>query len=390
MLRENVNRVYILSGVRSYIGVENGMYRHIPAEILGAAVLKKAAEPYPLEEIDLILGGNAAGAGGNITRLAMLEAGLPSDIPAVTVDLQCASGLESIVMAAAKIKSGIADFVIAGGLESSSTAPRRAYNKNHPDYDRYGGEAGFYKTAKFVPGEHTMTAMLEGAEDTARSMGFCREDLDRWVLRSHRLAKETRESGMLRDILVTVAKAEDEGIRDRMNERLLKRLPCVLKNGKFITAANSCLTNDGAAFLALCSENYCRKHGISPKAEVLDAVLAGSDPRMSPKSANAAIEKLLQRNQLSEKEIDIFECNEAFSVIDELFARNYPDAVDRYNILGGALAYGHPYGASGAVITLHAIKALEKVNGKLAVCAVAAAGGVGTAALINIYIRKGW
>lgn len=380
-----MERVYLLGGARSYIGIENGMYRHICAEKLGAAVLKKVVEPYSAEEINLIIAGNAVGAGGNIARLMMLEAGLPQSIPAMTIDLQCGSGLESIAIAAAKIKSGQADLIVAGGFESSSTAPRRAYHSNHPDYEHYGGEQSFYQVAKFIPGEHSMTAMLEGAENTAVAFGMERSQLDRWALRSHQLAKKVREEGFLQDILVKVENGEpkDEGIRERMSQKLLDRLPPVLEKGKVITAGNACLTNDGAAFVVLCSEQYCNCHGLSPKAEFIDVAETGVEPFMSPKAANAAIEKLLARNQLSADDVDIFECNEAFAVIDELFARKYPESVDRYNILGGALAYGHPYGASGGIITLHAIKALEKVNGKLAVCSIAAAGGVGTAVLLS-------
>lgn len=380
-----MEKVYVLGGARSYIGIENGMYRHICAEKLGAAVLKKVAEPYQPDDIDLVIAGNAVGAGGNIARLMLLEAGLPQTVPAVTIDLQCGSGLESIALAAAKIKSGQADLVIAGGFESSSTAPRRAYHSNHPDYEYYGGEQSFYHVAKFMPGEHSMTAMLEGAENTAAAFGIKREELDFWALRSHQLAKEIREEEFLRDILVEVKEgaARDEGIRERMSRKLLERLPLVLENGKVITAGNACLTNDGAAFVVLCSGRYRGRHGLIAKAEFVDAAEVGVEPYMSPRSANAAIEKLLMRDQLCAEDIDIFECNEAFAVIDVLFARKYPEAVNRYNILGGALAYGHPYGASGGIITLHALKALEKVKGKLAVCSIAAAGGVGTAVLLR-------
>lgn len=376
-----MERVFFLDGIRSYIGIENGAYRHICAEKLGACILKKVAEPYCQNEIDLVIAGNAAGAGGNITRLMLLEAGMQETIPAVTIDLQCASGLESIAIAAAKIKSGQADLIIAGGFESSSTAPRRGYHKNHPDYKRYHGD---YYVAKFAPGEHSMTAMLEGAEKTALSLGVEKKQLDQWVLRSHKLAKEAREEGSLKDILIEVGTCQkDEGIRDKMSLRLLERLPCILKNGKLITAANACLTNDGAAFVVLCSEKYLQNHLFIPKAEFLDSVLVGVDPSMSPKAVNTAIEKILIKHKLSSKEIDIFECNEAFSVIDELFLRKYPEVINRYNIFGGALAYGHPYGASGGILTCHAIKALEKTNGKLAICSIAAAGGIGAAILLS-------
>ena len=379
-----MERVFLINGVRSYIGTENGMYRNVSAEQLGAAVLHQVAEPYRELGIDLLIAGNAVGGGGNIARLALLEAGLPQKIPAFTVDLQCGSGLESIALAAAKIQSGQADLVIAGGFDSSSTAPDRRYHKNHPDYEQYGGGESWYSVAKFVPGRHMQTAMLDGAERTAIAEGITRQDLDPWVLRSHRLARQARESGVLQDIQIEVVEGcnRDEGIRDRMNQRLLDRLPCVLKNGQVITAANACLTNDGAAFVVLCSHKLLHYYQWQPWAEFLGAVEVGDRSEESPRSAVTAVQKLLQRYHYSPEDIAIFECNEAFAVIDEMFARTYPQTIDRYNILGGALAYGHPYGASGGIITLHALKALESVGGGLAVCSVAAAGGVGTAVLL--------
>ena len=380
-----MEKVYILGGGRSYIGIENSMYRHMPAEILGAETLKKIIGLYCIEDLDGIIAGNGVGAGGNITRLMMLEAGMPESIPAVTVDLQCGSGLESMGIAASKIACGMGSIYIAGGFESSSTAPRRGYHVNHPDYRQFGGENGWYHAAKFSPGRHKETAMLEGAENTAKKEKITRQEMNPWVIRSHQLAKETRERGILQDIVFTVAKGcdKDEGIRERMSERFLDRLPCILPEGKAITAGNACLTNDGAAFLVLCSGKYAREHGLKPKAEFIGMAETGGNPSESPRTAIMAIEKLLCRYHLAAEDIDIFECNEAFAVIDVLFARAFPNLAERYNIFGGALAYGHPYGASGGIITLHAVKALEKAGGRLAVCSIAAAGGVGTAILIQ-------
>jgi len=379
------NKAYILGGLRSYIGIENGMYKHIPAEILGAEVLKKVVEKYDIKKPDYIIGGNGVSAGGNITRLMMLEAGLPVEIPAYTVDLQCGSALETMAIAAAKIKSGQADLIIAGGFESSSTSPRRGYNINHPDYDKMGGEESFYKVAKFTPGSHDEFAMLRGAENTAISENISKDDMAPWVIRSHKLAKETREKGIFADIVTEVSGcgSHDEGIRDRMSQRLLNRLPCVLKDGQVINAANACLTNDGAAWVVMCSKSYIQRRGLTPAAEFIDVAGIGSDPARSPMTAIYAVEKLLTRNNLDYTDIDIYECNEAFAVIDVLFERKFPKVCNRYNIFGGALAYGHPYGASGGIITLHALKALEYSNGKYAVCSIAAAGGIGTAILLK-------
>lgn len=371
---------YILGGLRSFVGVVNGMYRHVPAEKLGAAVLKKVMEKYQVTKPDYIIAGNGVGAGGNITRLMALEAGVDISVPAFTVDVQCGSGLESIAVAAAKIKSGEADCVIAGGFESSSTQPRRGYNPNHPDYK----DDSWYSVAKFMPGIHRETVMLEGAELAAQREQITKAELDSWVLRSHKLATTARDEGLLQDIIAPVFGAsKDEGIRQRMSQRLLDRMPKVLPGGEFITAANSCLINDGAAFLVLCSEKYVQEHNLKPQARVIGSTACGGDPLVSPRTAVTVLEKLLARYQLREEDIADFELNEAFAVIDVLFARTFKQSVDKYNIFGGALAYGHPYGASGGIITLHLLEALRQRGGRLGAASVAAAGGVGTALLIE-------
>lgn len=371
---------YILGGLRSYVGVVNGMYRHIPAEKLGAAVLQQVMDKYGIEEPDYIIAGNGVGAGGNIARLMALEAGVDIYVPAFTVDVQCGSGLESIAVAAAKINSGEADCIIAGGFESSSTQPRRGYNPNHPDYA--GDE--WYSVAKFMPGIHRETVMLEGAELAAQRGQMTKAELDAWALRSHQLATAARESGVLQSIIAPVFGAEqDEGIRPRMSQRLLDRMPKVLKGGEFITAANSCLINDGAAFVLLCSEKYLAEHGLTAQARVIGSVACGGDPLVSPQTAITALQKLLAKHGLTEQDIDDFELNEAFAVIDVLFARSFAQSLDKYNVFGGALAYGHPYGASGGIITLHLLEALKRCNGRYGAASVAAAGGVGTALLIE-------
>lgn len=375
-----MEKAYILGGLRSYVGVVNGMYRHVPAEKLGAVVLRQVMDKYQASRPDYIIGGNGVGAGGNITRLMALEAGVDISVPAFTVDVQCGSGLESIATAAAKIAAGEADLIIAGGFESSSTQPRRGYAPNHPDYT---GDS-WYSVAKFMPGVHRETVMLEGAELACQCEGVTKEELDAWVLRSHRLAAAAQEKGLLQNIIAPVFGAvKDEGVRPRMSQRLLDRMPKLLPAGQFITAANSCLINDGAAFVVLCSEAYAKSSGLRPAARVWGSAACGGDPLVSPRTAVAALQKLLAKQGLHEQDIDDFEVNEAFAVIDVLFARAFRNSVDKYNIFGGALAYGHPYGASGGIITLHLLEALRQRGGRLGCAGVAAAGGIGTALLLE-------
>lgn len=378
-----MEKAYILGGLRSYVGLSKGMYKHVPAEKLGAAVLRQVVDKYGVAKPDYVIAGNGVGAGGNIARLMLLEAGVDQSVPAFTIDVQCGSGLESIAVAAAKIECGEADVIIAGGFESSSCQPRRGLNVNHPDYV----DDSWYSVAKFMPGIHRETVMLEGAEQAIAEEKVSKEELDAWVLRSHRLATEARTKGLLQNIIAPVFDAkQDEGIRSKMSQRLIDRLPKLLPEGKLLTAANACLINDGAAFVVLCSEKYLAEHKLKPQARVLGSTACGGDPMVSPRTAVTAVEKLLARKGLQEQDIDAFELNEAFAVIDVIFARTFPNSLDKYNVFGGALAYGHPYGASGAIITLHLLESLRQRGGRLGCASVAAAGGVGTSLLLE-YIQ---
>lgn len=467
-----MDKVYLLGGRRSYIGVENGIYRNVSAEELGAFVIKKVMDSYDIspEDIDLVAVGNAIGAGGNIGRLASLMAGVSEKTPVVTVDSQCGSGLAAIMQAAMQIELGMADVAIAGGFESSSTAPVRSINKRHPDFSDDGDNV--FKVAKFKPGAYDELAMFKGAEKCAATFGMDRHELDMYAIRSHRRAAQARENGELDDILAgsfyeydrsrraveddepgkcenaeaeqhknrTLTRKEhpekDEGIRDRISEKLLTRLPALVPGGSYITAGNVCLTNDGAAFVLLCSERFLKKYKENKKYikdmneiihpfKVVDIVSVGASPDMSPVSIVPAIDKLLERNSLKASDILAWEYNEAFAVIDKLMESYVNKDFSNANVFGGALAYGHPYGASGGIITLHLMKAMEKLMAEEAevsannsvdneagynnvdnkdwnivvkgedvsetdvsetrygVCAVAAAGGIGTAMLVS-------
>lgn len=441
-----MKQVGIVGGLRSYIGVENGMYRNVSAEQLGAHVLREVIGRYaiPMEDIDGIIAGNGVGAGGNLTRLMMLEAGIRNGIPAMTVDVQCGSGLEAIATAAAKIESGLAEVILAGGFESCSTKPLRIRNERHPDYVRtetedaglvqpMTGDPNAYQTAKFAPGRPDELAMLRGAERVAEAWNMDKRKLDRYAMDSHKKAVMAAESGELQGILAApfstftgkggeagssqgadqsghfphavesetngsmqrrsvqpqrIRDDRDEGIRKRISEALLDRLPLLVSGGMYITAGNACLTHDGAAFVALCSKEYLSGHNRKQKAEIVDVVAVGGDPQRSPESILPAIDRVLQRNHLSPEQITAWEFNEAFAVMDALMESRY-GRNPRYNIFGGALAYGHPYGASGGILILHLMQALnrlerpEGMREKYGIAAIAAAGGIGTAMLIR-------
>lgn len=392
-----MEHVGIVGGLRTYIGVEGGMYRNVSAEQLGAHVLRQIPKRcnIPVEDIDMVIAGNGVGGGGNVARLALLEAGYPQKISGITVDVQCGSGLEAIAMAAAKIEAGLADVIVAGGMESASTKPTRVHNERHPDYC---AEHPAYSVAKFAPGTQDELAMLKGAERVGEKLAADNNVLAQYVITSHRRAAEAAEHGRLDDILADAycgsekqdsrnARNHDEGIRPKMSERLLQRLPALVPGGKYVTAGTVSLTNDGAAFVVLCSTEYANAHGLSWKARLVDVVSVGADPDYSPESMVPAIRKLLERNTLIPDQITAWEYNEAFAVIDEIMRQAFGEHTDRYNIYGGALAYGHPYGASGAIITLHLLQALRQLDDperkcKYGIAAVSAAGGIGTAMLL--------
>ena len=417
-----MEKVFLLGGLRSHIGLTGGLFKTVAAEDLAAAVLKKVTEKYPCAlQAEGIICGNAVGTGGNITRLAALKAGLPRHIPALTLDMQCASAAASIELAMAKIGSGMSDILIAGGFESTSMQPVRIYAKEDARYTEQG-----FTVAQFSPDTTSAGAMLEGAERTCQKHGFTREELDGFAVRSHQLAKRARDEGRLDDVIVSVFGSRcDEGIRDRMSPKLAARMPklftgeevkTILNNPSvteetvenrtsscneneiqnpfrtgtaaasatpLLTAANACLTNDGAAFVVLVSQRAAERFGLEPEAELLAGCEWGVDPRFSPEGAIETGERLLQQCGMQPDQISVFEYNEAFAVISGLFARRYPDLMERYCPWGGALAYGHPYGASGAILLLHLWQELKQLRGALGLLSIAGAGGLGAALLVK-------
>lgn len=395
--------VYLVGGLRSHLGLVNGIFKEIPPEKLGAALLRQLCVRVPrAREAQLVIGGNAVGSGGNLTRLLALEAGFPVETPALTVDMQCTSALAALALGYGQIRSGLLDVVLAGGVESSSMQPRRVYQ---PWDVRYTPEG--FMTAQFSPDTNSPRAMLEGAERTAQVYRVPREELDRWAVRSHQKAAEARQSGALEPYVVSLfGSTRDESLRPRMNEKLARRMPTLFRKEEVaelltqaerekagdgtptLTAANACLTQDGAAFLLLCSGRQLEaweREGkpVRPLARIRHVTTAGVEPRFSPLGALEVGEKALQEAGLTYSDVDDFEYNEAFAVISALFARRHPDCVDRYLPLGGALAYGHPYGCSGAVLVLHALAALQQRGGQRALCAIAGAGGTGAAVVVE-------
>ena len=373
--------VYVLGGLRTAIVTAGTKFKKIRPEIFGAEVLKALREKFSLAHVDEIICGNAVGTGGNLARLMTLTAGFDEATAALTVDRQCASGAAAISIGYAKISCGLADVIIAGGAESSSLQPLRVYNPNDERFNLTAVEVqGGYKTAQFSPDEFDSLAMLRGAERVAEAEKISRDEMDVWALRSHQRAAEAVEN--LRGYIVDVAGVrEDTGIKKNISRRLLDRAPLPLGDGTKISAGNACRINDGAAFVVLASEKFVRENSLTPAAKILDVTTCGVNPLESPRGAQVVADKLLTRNGLTYDELSAIEFNEAFAVIDVLFSRSHPSCVDKFNQLGGALAYGHPYGASGAILMIHLLASLKSHG--LGLLSIAGAGGTGEAILIQ-------
>lgn len=381
-----MNNVYVIGGARTPIGKTGGILKDFLPEQLAALVLNATIQKFalPVSEIDHVIMGNACGPGGNIARVSLLAAGWPYDIPGTTIDFQCGSGLGAITIAIDQIAAGQADLILAGGTESTSMAPRRQFNLNDP---RFKGD-GFFKRAPFSTPAIGDPEMCQGAENLARLMDIARKDMDRFALESHQRAYRTQIEGILKEIILPVHVGgkviyHDESIRPEINLKLLERMPPVVFRGGMITAGNACLTHDGAAVVLLASEKAVARFDLKPEAVMLNHAYSGCDPNVFPLGPVSSIKKLAAKSAMIPDDADAVEINEAFAVKVLTCCRELNLALEKTNILGGALAYGHPYGASGAVILLHLIKALKKINGRRGIATLGAAGGQGIAVLVE-------
>lgn len=387
IVMHNLQRVYIIGGLRTPIGKTGGALKAFLPEQLTAHLMNELLEKYNLSNncIDELLLGNCIGPGGNIARLSLLQAGWPLSIPASTIDFQCGSGLKAIEIAASLIQSGNHDMIVAGGAESTSLEPNKQYHPNDP---RFQGADVFYKRAQFSPLSLGDPDMIQGAENVAEKLAISREAMDNWAVESHLRAVQTKQARILQNIICPLQLEEkvideDESIRETVSYKLMQRARAVVKSNGKLTPGNSCLTHDGAAIILMASERAMKKYRLCAEAEYLGSSSVGLDPNLSPLGPVFAVEKLLRQKQLSISQIDAIEVNEAFAVKVLAFLQKYDYDSKKINSLGGALAYGHPYGASGAIIILHLLEALKKNNGRKGIATLGVAGGQGIAALLE-------
>ncbi|MFD1626193.1 thiolase family protein [Azospirillum griseum] len=347
-------RAIIIAARRSPVGRIGGSLRDLPVEDLAAPVIRAALADARLEPdaVDEVLLGNAVGPGGNVARLSALAAGLPVSVPGVTVDRQCGSGLEAINLAARLVQAGAGEIIVAGGVESTSTAPWRVAKPT----SLYRSPT-FYDRARFAPESIGDPSMGEAAENVAAAYGITRERQDAYALTSHRKAVAAQDSGrFVREIVPltlpdgTVIDRDDGPRRDSSLERLARLRPVFRDNGT-VTAGNACPINDGAAAVVVVSERIHQALGGPPGLWVVDSQAAGVDPHLLGTGPIPAVRKLLARHPgLSLDAIDRVEFNEAFAAQVLACLDTLGLDADRVCVGGGALALGHPYGASGAIL----------------------------------------
>ncbi|HET9829173.1 MAG TPA: thiolase family protein [Nocardioidaceae bacterium] len=367
----------VVAALRAPIGTAGGALARVPAADLAAPVLSAVGGELPDEPLRDVVLGNCMGPGGNVARVAALTAGLPVDVPALTVDRQCGSGLAAVEVGVALLR-GSSGVVLAGGVESVSTAPLRFWPGDPPvRYDR----------APFAPAGIGDPDMGYAADLLAEKAGVSRARQDAYAARSHALAVATRNAGGFDTEVVPVhGVSRDERPRVGLGLERLGRLRPAFRaaaEGGTVTAGNACGVNDGAAVVALVDAQTHRRLDV-PGLRVLAAATAGVDPNLPGLGVVPATEQALAAAGLSLADLDVIEVNEAFA--GQVLACCDALSLDpeRVCVEGGALALGHPWGASGAVLLVRLFSQLVRADGgRYGLAAIAVGGGQGVAMVVE-------
>ncbi|BFK76973.1 acetyl-CoA C-acetyltransferase [Acidaminococcus intestini] len=392
-----MREVVIASAVRTAIGKFGGSLLPLSAPELGAIVIKEALKRanVPGEKVDEVIFGNVlqAGLGQNPARQASIKAGLPIEVPAFTVNKVCGSGLKCVELAAQSILAGDNDIVVAGGMESMSNAPFVTSGKA-----RWGLRMGDSKLVDVMIKDGLWDAfnnyhMGITSENVAEKFGVTREDQDEVSARSQQRAIAAIKSGAFKDEIVPVTiktkKGEtvfdtDEFPREGTTTEILAKLRPAFKQGGTVTAGNASGLNDGAAALVIMSAEKAQELGIKPMAKILSYASAGVDPAIMGIGPIPASRKALSKAGLEVNDLDLIEANEAFAAQFVEVGRELNFDPDKVNVNGGAIALGHPIGASGARILVTLLYALKNRDKKLGLATLCIGGGMGTSAVVEM------
>ena len=375
----------IVAARRTAIGTAGHSFAAATTTDLAAPVLADLAGRVALLDrpIDDVVLGNCLGPGGNVARIAALAAGLGPTVPGMTVDRQCGSGLDAVFQAASRIGAGAAELVLAGGVESASTAPLRSWPAIN------GGEPQRYTRAPFAPPGWPDPEMGRAADDLARRRGLSRTRQDVYAARSHRLAAAAVASGRLTDEIVAVhGVTRDERPRAGMTAARLSRLRPAFEPDGTATAGNSCGISDGAAALALTSAAVASSAGL-PGLRILGTAVTGGDPALPGAAIEPAVRKLLRQDKMVSRAIDLsqvgaIEITEAFASVALAAIEGLGLDPDVVCSDGGAIGFGHPWGASGAILLVRLFHRMLVPGGaRLGLAACAIGGGQGIAMLLE-------
>lgn len=385
---------YIIKGLRTAVGkAKKGGFRFTRSDDLAVQVIKELVASIPglkAEDIDDVIVGcaNPEGEQGlQIGRQIALRA-LGKDVPGMTVNRYCASGLETIGIATAKIKSGMGHCFIAGGAESMSLIPMTGY-KLAPSYD----------VASTTP--DYLVSMGLTAEAVSNKYNISREDQDKFAARSHERAAKALEEGYFKESILPIdveevyfedgkkqsrkwTVSEDEGVRADTSVEVLGKLRPAFAAGGSVTAGNSSQTSDGAAFVVVMSGEMVERLGLKPIARLINYTSAGVDPLHMGIGPVAAIPKALKLANMELDQIDLIELNEAFAAQALAVVNEAGLDIEKVNVNGGAIALGHPLGCTGAKLTIQLIDELKRRNKKYGIVTACVGGGQGIAGIIEV------
>ncbi|MCR5236494.1 MAG: acetyl-CoA C-acetyltransferase [Lachnospiraceae bacterium] len=392
-------KIVLAGACRTAIGTMGGSLSTTPAAKLGTIVIKEALARagVPADKVDHVYMGCViqAGLGQNVARQASIGAGLPIETPAVTVNVVCGSGLNCVNMAAQMIQAGDADIVVAGGVENMSMAPfaipngRYGYRMLRPDQSQGALVDTMIKDALWDA--FNDYHMITTADNIARQWNLTREELDEFALNSQLKACKAIETGAFKDEIVPVEykkKKEmvifdtDEGPRQGSTMEGLAKLKPINPDG-FVTAGNASGINDGAAAVVVMTEEKAKELGVTPMAEFVAGALAGVDPSIMGIGPVAATRKVMEKTGMKIEDFDIYEANEAFAAQSVAVGKDLGFDLNKLNLNGGAIALGHPVGASGARILVTLLHNMKRTGAKTGLATLCIGGGMGCATVVK-------
>ena len=393
-------KVVLAGACRTAIGKMGGALSNTPAAELGSIVIKEALNRagVPADQVDHVYMGCViqAGQGQNVARQASIKAGLPVEVPAVTINVVCGSGLNCVNMAAEKIISGSADIVVAGGMENMSMAPfalpngRYGYRMTWPSNSQGALVDTMVKDALWDA--FNDYHMIKTADNVAEQWGLTREELDEFAANSQQKACKARAEGAFKREIVpvevkkkkeTIVFDTDEGPREGITAEGLARMRAINPDG-YVTAGNASGINDGAAALVLMSEEKAKELGVKPMAKFVAGALAGVAPEIMGIGPVAATKKAMAKCDYKIEDFDIIEANEAFAAQSVAVGKDLGiDVEKQLNPRGGAIALGHPVGASGARILVTLLHEMEDMDAKKGLATLCIGGGMGCATIVE-------